>query len=134
MYSNVHPMHFVLHDLAKHLWRRVGMVPRDENLQLYGIDDLGRAEVFPVYPPIAKMFGVKGSYLFKLSNHHLNYSVGDFLSLPQYIASCYKTYAAIPSDKLSCARVDEWVADATVSGLLVKMAKDNLRAGLTPTL
>ena len=134
MYSNVHPMHFVLNDVAKHLWRRVGLPLREENLQLYGIDDLGRAEVFPVYPPIAKMFGVKGSYLFKLANHRLNYSVGDFLTLPQYLSACYKTYAAVPSDKLSCARVDGWTADAAVSDLLVKMAKDNLRAGLTPTL
>ena len=115
MYSNVHPMHFVLNDVAKHLWRRVGLPLREENLQLYGIDDLGRAEVFPVYPPIAKMFGVKGSYLFKLANHRLNYSVGDFLTLPQYLSACYKTYAAVPSDKLSCARVDGWTADAAVS-------------------
>jgi len=134
MYSNVHPMNFVLHDVAKQLWRRVGLPVREENLQLYGIDDLGRAEVFPVYPPIAKMFGVKGSYLFKLSNHHLNYTVGDFLNLPQFLSACYKTYAASPADKLSCARVDAWLADAGISDLLTSMAKENLRAGLTPTL
>jgi len=77
---------------------------------------------------------VKGSYLFKLANHHLNYTVGEFLNLPQFLGACYKTYAACPTDKLSCARVDAWLADAGVSDLLVNMAKDNLRAGLTPSL
>lgn len=134
MYSTVHPMSFVLFDLAKRIWEKVGLTPRAVDFDYYDIRDLSRAEIFPVYPPIAKMLGVQGGYLFKLGNHHLAQTVGDFLTLPQYLAACYKIYAAHEASRLGNARVDAWLADEKTSDLLVRLARENLKAGLTPTL
>jgi len=134
MYSIVHPMSFVLSDIARKMWEKVGLTPRPANLQYYDIYDLSRAEIFPVYPPIARTFGVQGGYLFKLQNHHLSNGVGDFLTLPQYLSACYKTYQKVGADRLSNARVDAWLGDARTKEQLVRMARENLRAGLTPAL
>lgn len=134
MFSHVHPMSFVLFDLARRLWEKVGLEPRQENFTLYAVDDLGRAEVFPVYPPIAKMFGVRGSYLFKLQNHHFANSVGDFLTLPQYLSACYRTYAGSTPEMLGNPRVDKWLADAETSAVLARVARENLRSGQVPAL
>jgi len=134
MYSTVHPMSFVLFDLAKRLWEKVGLKPAAINFNYYDLHDLSRAEIFPVYPPIAKMLGVQGGYLFKMQNHHLAHTVGDFLTLPQFLTSCYKIYAGHEASRLGNARVDGWLADEPTSRLLVRLARENLEAGLTPTL
>lgn len=134
MYSAVHPMSFVLFDIAKKLMEHVGLQPRPVNFNYYDIHDLARSEVFPIYPPIAKIFGVQGGYLFKLQNQHLSSSVGDFLTLPEFLSNCYKVYASTQPSMLGNARVDAWLADATTSDLLVRLAAENLKAGLTPTL
>lgn len=134
MYSSVHPMSFVLFDLAKKLWEKVGLKPRHVNFSYYDIHDLARSEIFPVYPPIAKVFGVQGSYQFKMQNHHISRTVGDFLTLPQYLSACYKIYAKHKPEQLGNARVDGWLADGATSGLLVRLARENRKAGLLPAL
>lgn len=134
MYSIVHPKGFVLMDLARRLWEKVGLEPRSVNVNYYDIDELARAEIFPVYPPVAKVFGVPGSYLFKKQNHHISRGVGDFLTLPQFLADSYAVFAKHEAAHLAHARVDSWLADETTSGLLVRLARENLEAGRTPTL
>ncbi len=134
MYSLVHPMSFVLFDVARRLWEKVGLKPRDVNFNYYQIHDLARSEIFPIYPPIARTFGVQGGYLFKLENHHLASGPGDFLTLPQYLAACYRTYEKVGGERLGNPRVDGWLADEKTKGLLVRLARENLKAGLTPTL
>jgi hypothetical protein len=104
------------------------------NFNYYDIHDLARSEIFPIYPPIAKRFGAQGGYMFKLQNHHISTSVGDFLTLPQYLASCFKTYSGHDPSKLSNPRVDAWLADDATTGLLMRLARENFVAGLTPTL
>jgi len=134
MYSNVHPRPFVLADIAKRLFDRVGLKAPDVNMDFYAIDDLARSEIFPIYPPIGELFGVRGGYLFKLQNFHISDGVGDFLNLPQYLSSCYKLYQGCPSSRIAHPRIDKWLADDATSDLLVGLARENLRAGLTPTL
>jgi hypothetical protein len=134
MYSLVHPMSFVLFDLAKRLWEKAGLTPPMVNFNYYDIYDLARSEIFPVYPPIAKIFGVQGGYLFKLQNHHLANSVGDFLNLPQYLAASFKTYEKAGAASLGNPRVDAWLADETTKSLLIRLARENLAAGRLPTL
>lgn len=134
MYSSVHPMSFVLFDVARKLMENVGLKPRAGNFSYYDIHDLARAEIFPVYPPIGKVFGVPGGYLFKMQNHHLSTTVGDFLTLPQFLFACYKVYQAHRADQLANARVDGWLADEQTSNRLISLARENLKAGLTPTL
>jgi hypothetical protein len=134
MYSLVHPMSFVLFDLAKRLWEKVGLTPPPVNFNYYDIYDLARAEIFPIYPPIAKLFGLQGGYLFKMQNHHISHSVGDFFTLPQYLAACFKTYEKIGAARLGNPRVDAWLADEKTKSLLIRLARDNLKAGQTPTV
>lgn len=134
MYSIVHPMSFVLFDLAKRMWEKVGVEPPSTDFSYYQIYDLARAEIFPVYPAIAKHFGVQGGYLFKLQNHHLANDVGDFLTLPQYLAACFQTYEKVGAARLGNPRVDGWLADEGTKALLIRLARENLKAGLTPTL
>jgi len=93
-----------------------------------------RAEIFPVYPAIAKMFGVQGGYLFKLQNHHLANDVGDFLTLPQYLEACFRTYEKEGAARLGNKRVDSWLADESTKNLIIGLARENLRRGLTPTV
>lgn len=134
MYSLVHPMSFVLFDIAKRMWEKVGLTPPATNFGYYQIYDLARAEIFPVYPPIAKLFGVQGGYLFKLQNHHLANDVGDFLNLPQYLSACYRTYEKAGAANLGNPRVEGWLADEDTKSLLIGLARENLRAGKLPTL
>jgi hypothetical protein len=133
MHSILHPRGFVLHDVARLLMRKAGLAPRATNTDYYDIDDLSRSEIFPVYPPIAKRFGVGGSYLFKSQNQHLSNGVGKFHSLPEYLAACYRCYAKYKPEEISNPRVDAWLADAEASERLVRLARGNLMTGLTPT-
>jgi hypothetical protein len=134
MYSLVHPMSYVLFDLSKLMWEKVGLKPPATDFSYYQIYDLARAEIFPVYPPIAKLFGVQGGYLFKLQNHHLANDVGDFLTLPQYLAACFRTYEKEGAERLGNPRVDAWLADESTKKLLIGLARENLKAGRLPTL
>jgi hypothetical protein len=132
MYSTVHPKSFVLFDVAKKLFAKMGLPLRDLEYDYYAIHDLARAEICPVYPPIAQRFGAHGGYLFKLQNHHLSNGVGRFLNLPQYLAACYKIYETAKSSQMRHPRIDAWLDDDATSDMLLRLARENLRAGLTP--
>jgi hypothetical protein len=134
MYSLVHPMTFVLYDLAKRLWEKVGLTPPSVNFNYYDIYDLARSEIFPIYPPIAKIFGVQGGYLFKNQNHHISYSVGEFLTLPQFLAACFETYQKAGAARLANPRVDAWLADEKTKNYLIRLGRENLAAGRAPVL
>jgi hypothetical protein len=134
MYSIVHPRPFVMADIAKRLFAHVGLKVREMNMDHYAIDDLARAEIFPIYPEIADRFGTRGGYLFKMGNFHVSHGVGDFLNLPQYLASCYKIYAGATNEQMWHPRIVQWLDDAAVSDTLIRLVKENLKAGRTPVL
>lgn len=132
MWSNNHPKSFVLYDLAHVLMARAGLPVRDIDWDYYAIDDLGRGDVFPIYPPLAERFGFAGSYTFKPGNYHLSSSVGDSLDLPQFLAGSYAAYARYTPAQIANPRVDAWLADTALADRLVALARENLRAGSTP--
>lgn len=134
MYSIVHPKSFVLFDIARRMWEKVGLKPPAADFGYYEIHDLARAEIFPVYPAVARVFGAQGGYLFKLQNHHLAHSVGDFLTLPQYLESSFKTFEKTGAEHLANPRVDAWLGDESTKNFVIKLARENLRAGLAPTV
>jgi hypothetical protein len=134
MYSTVHPMGFVMCDVARKLLEAAGLKPRAINTHYYDIDELARSDIFPVYPPIAKRYGAQGSYLFKCENHHISQGVGEFLTLPQFLARCYEAFSRHDRSKLYNPRVEGWLADESSSRTLIKLARENLAAGLTPAL
>jgi hypothetical protein len=134
MYSIVHPKPFVLADIARKLFATAGLQIRNDNVDDYAIDDLARAEIFPVYPEIAEIYGVRGGYLFKRGNFHISAGVGEFLTLPQYLSACYAVYKRARPEQIAHPRIDGWLADARLSKNLVALAHENLARGLTPTL
>ncbi|MGA8169350.1 MAG: WcbI family polysaccharide biosynthesis putative acetyltransferase [Methylocystis sp.] len=134
MYSIVHPKPYVLADIARHLFAKRGLAIRNDNFDDYAIDDLSRAEIFPVYPEIAELFGVRGGYLFKRGNFHISDGVGEFLTLPQYLSGCYKVYKGASASEITHPRVDAWLSDAAFSRRLVELSRENLAAGATPVL
>jgi hypothetical protein len=134
MYSIVHPMPFVMYDIARKILPLVGLAAPEVAFDHFAIDDLARSEVFPVYPPIAESFGARGAYLFKLANFHLSAGVGDFINLPEFIERSYKTYRAAKPQQLRHPRTDGWLSDAATSKRIVELARENLRAGVAPTV
>ena len=134
MYSIVHPKSYVLADIARRLFVKTGLAIRNDNFDDYAIDDLSRAEIFPVYPEIAELFGVRGGYLFKRGNFHISDGVGEFLTLPQYLSGCYEVYKRARPSQISHPRVDGWLRDEAFSRQLVALARESLAAGATPVL
>lgn len=134
MYSVVHPTSYVLFDVAKRMWEKVGLKPPATDYSYYYIHDLARSEIFPIYPAVAKIFGVQGGYLFKIQNHHLANDVGDFLTLPQYLEACFRSYEKAGADNVVNSRVEAWIADENTKTLLIGLARENLLKGMTPTV
>jgi hypothetical protein len=134
MYSIVHPKPYVLADIARRLFQKVGLDVREANLDHYAIDDLARAEIFPIYPEVGQRYGARGGYLFKMGNFHVSNGVGDFLTLPQYLSSCFKIYRSSDVNQIAHPRIDAWLADAPLSETLTQLARENLKAGLLPVL
>jgi len=134
MYSIVHPKPFVLASIARRLFDKAGLPILNEDCDAYAIDDLARAEIFPVYPEIAQLYGVRGSYLFKCGNFHISNGVGEFLTLPQFLAGSYAAYKRARPEEIAHPRIDAWLADAELSRRLVALARENLAKGKTPTL
>jgi hypothetical protein len=132
MYSNLHPKPFVLFDVAKKLFSRVGLTVPEVNKDYFAIDDLARAEIFPIYPPIGELFGVWGSYTFKRQNYHLASTFDYFMTLPEYLERCYEVYRRIEGAPISHSRVDAWLADASTAEMLTALARQNSKAGLLP--
>ncbi|MBI1868494.1 MAG: hypothetical protein HYS06_09420 [Methylocystis sp.] len=134
MYSVLHPKPFVLFDIARKLFAQAKLRVPDVDFDFYAIDDLARGYMFPVYPAIGEHFGRRGGYMFKLNNFHLSQCVGDFLTLPQFLAASYKVYQRSKNAQLANPRVDGWLADAAASDMIVRLARENLKAGLLPVL
>jgi hypothetical protein len=134
MYSIVHPKPYVLADIARQLFARNGLAVRNQNLDDYAIDDLARAEIFPVYPEIAENFGVRGNYLFKQGNFHISNGVGNFLTLPEYIDACYAVYKRARPAQIAHPRIDGWLSDEALTRRLVVLAQENLSQGAAPVL
>jgi hypothetical protein len=132
MYSLAHPKPYVLFDLAKKLFADAGRKVPELDFDYYSIDDLARSEIFPIYPPVGELLGVRGSYLFKQKNFHLSQSVGDILTLPEFLAESYKGYARGADGKVTHKRVDAWRKDRELAESILHLAKENLKVGLLP--
>ncbi len=134
MYSIVHPKPFVLATVARRLLEATKIPIENENFDDYAIDDLARSEIFPVYPEIAARLGVNGGYLFKRGNFHISNGVGEFLTLPQFLAASYAVYKSARPEQIAHPRIDAWLSDKALSSGLVEFAKENLAGGATPAL
>ncbi len=72
--------------------RAFGLPTPAVNIDYYAIDDLGRAEIFPIYPPIGESFGVQGSYTFSWRIIISPARSASSSRCPYYLSECYKVY------------------------------------------
>lgn len=122
MYSSLHPKPFVFFDYARQLMRKAGIPMQMVNYDDYAVDDLVRGAVYPVYPEIAESYGIQGSYVFKGANFAFELGLGQFWNLREFVADCYRTYAKYQADELTNERVQGWLDDARIAGLLRRVA------------
>jgi len=134
MYSIVHPKPYVLATIARRLLESAKIPIENENFEDYAIDDLARSEIWPVYPEIAARLGVAGGYLFKRGNFHISDGVGEFLTLPKFLAASYAVYKRARPEQIANSRIDAWLSDPALSSRLAELAKENLAKGATPVL
>ena len=127
MYSMNHPKAFVLADVARALLQREKLPIQDVDFDDFNVDDIVRGSVFPVYPEIAEHYGHRGSYTFKLANYRLSRSVGEFMTLRQFVESSFHVYA---KHERAAARPPprrgSWLADADLGRDLSVLSAENL--------
>ena len=100
-YSVNHPKLFVLSSIAEAILGKLGISPtplpsRPEEC----LPDELSSLVWPVYPAIAVRLGLKGNYVFKVSNELC-------LTLREYIEGSFKCYNTYSYEELHCSRIIE---------------------------
>lgn len=88
MYSVNHPHIRCLHDVARAILQRAGFEPNV--VSVVPPDNLATSVGFPVYPELAELYGVPGSYTFKLFHQFRS------ISLPQLVAQSFAFYSSNP--------------------------------------
>ncbi|WP_454850547.1 WcbI family polysaccharide biosynthesis putative acetyltransferase [Rhizobium binxianense] len=92
MYSVNHPKIRCIYDIARAFMRRHGIETVDGDI--LPADNLLNGPCYPIYPEIAEMFGVRGSYLFKVPNDYR------LVSLEKFIEFSFGTYARVPAGSI----------------------------------
>ncbi|RQV20630.1 hypothetical protein DF039_12380 [Burkholderia cenocepacia] len=99
MFSGNHPHIACLYDIATHVTRAAGFEPVVGDESLLPHDNLKHGPIYPVYPEIGEALGVQGSYWFKRPNRY------GLLSLEQFVAESYASYAQADKDALQVSPV-----------------------------
>ncbi len=109
-----HPKLFVLGDLAHRLAREAGLSPVDVAVEDYLVDALAADAVWPLYPEIARRYGLVGGTRFKPKERD---GVATLLDLPAFVTGSFEIYARLPVEGLVCSRVSAWRDDPAVRAL-----------------
>ncbi len=112
-----HPKAFVLGDIARRLLEESGFTPEPVAVEDYLGDELARDVVWPVYPPVAELFGLTGSYLFKRKP-----GGGEFprlYDLHGFIAESFALYEGRAPEEIACPRVDSWAAEPWIAEIFL---------------
>lgn len=115
-----HPKAFVIGDIARRLLSESGFAPEPVEIEDYIGDELARDVVWPVYPPVAEVYGLTGSYLFKTKPRGDAFPA--LYDLPGFLAASLALYAAADPRDLACARVEAWIASPEVTALFREAA------------
>lgn len=110
-----HPRAFVIGDIARRLLTESGLSPQHVSVEEYLGDELARDVIWPVYPPVAEIYGLEGSYLFKAKPK--SGAFPRLHDLPGFVGESFAIYAARRPEELGCARVEGWLADPEIAGL-----------------
>ena len=112
-----HPKAFVIGDLARRLMTESGLSPEAVEIEDYIGDELARDVVWPVYPPIAEVYGLTGSYLFKAKPR--GEAFPSLYDLPEFLTASFALYDAADPTDLTCARVETWVATPSIADMFL---------------
>lgn len=122
MHSDNHPKMYVAADLARGLLRKAE-IPFDAcDLDSYLKDTLLGGGAWPVYPPIARHYGIPGNSLF-LKVETTRTGPARTMTLRAFVAASFARYEREPREALVCERVANWRADETVRGRLLDAAE-----------
>ncbi len=106
MHSINHPKLFVLADLAARVAREAGLAPVDLAVDDYLVDDLLDDVIWPIYPPVADVYGLTGSYAFK--RRMRPGAAPSILDVAGLLAESVALYDTMPRARLTCHRIEHW--------------------------
>ncbi|BAU90800.1 hypothetical protein MPPM_2195 [Methylorubrum populi] len=115
MHNINHPRLNVLGDIAARLLREAGLAPRPVAVEAYAPDALLDDAIWPVYPPVAVLYGVAGSTVFK--RRQRRGAPPETLGLDAFVAESLAIYRAQPRETLTCHRVEHWAASPEIRSL-----------------
>jgi hypothetical protein len=103
MYTINHPVIDVLYDLCRLVLARDG-VPAVDRGEV-PVDGLEVGYRWPVYPPVAKRFGIPEQPLFKYTVAYAKKQGGGRpgIYLPEFIEGCYRTFDTIDRDDIAAS-------------------------------
>ena len=110
-----HPKGFVIGDIARRLLGQSGLKAEPVEVEDYLGDELARDVVWPIYPPVADVYGLTGSYLFKTKPRPGAFP--HLYDLPEFLARSHAIYAKRDPASLGCTRVEAWLATPEIAAL-----------------
>lgn len=106
MHTVNHPKGVMVAGIAKLLAVRLGLISAHAPIPDLAYDALSVNAIWPVYPGIAEVVGVSGSYLFKRQGGpDLVGGAGVFHSLPEFVALSFEMYARWPASVFTAPAV-----------------------------
>ena len=117
MHNINHPRLSVLGDIAGRLLREAGLTPRPVAVEAYAPDGLLDDAIWPVYPPVATLYGVPGSTVFK--RRQRRGAPPATLGLDAFVAESLSIYRGQPRETLTCHRIEHWAASPDIRQLFV---------------
>jgi len=117
MHNINHPRLSVLGDIAGRLLREAGLTPRPVAVEAYAPDELLDDAIWPVYPPVATLYGVPGSTVFK--RRQRRGAPPATLGLDAFVAESLAIYRGQPRETLTCHRIEHWAASPDIRQLFV---------------
>ncbi|MFO1168650.1 MAG: WcbI family polysaccharide biosynthesis putative acetyltransferase [Rhodoblastus sp.] len=127
MYTPTHPRPQVMFDIGRLAMEKAGLKAQALDTDDYAVDDLSRDYILPVYPPLAELYGLRGSTVLKLAHYKFSRGVGEMLSLRDYIALSYADYGKRRREQLVHERVDQWLGDEEISRTLGLLSAEELK-------
>jgi hypothetical protein len=118
MYSINHPRLMVLSGIARAVSERLGLTMKSLHPEDYLPDGLASSAIWPVYPEIASLYGLKGDHCFKVARKP------EVIDLREFVEGSFAAYGALPRDAFSSPclkskRVQEALDHATRQTLVI---------------
>lgn len=123
MHSINHPKAIVLIDVASALLRKAAITTLNVGCEHYITDNELADAVWPVYEPVARRYGLKGSNVFKKPDYAANAGNGmRFFDLRTFVDESYRSYEYFPRRSFRADRLDAlMLTDGLRDHLLAKV-------------